>query len=245
MVLVFSLLGTNALIALIAFVWLAMRTPGAMRRWGSTCVLVVSHTQTFGLLARLQLEWPPAVRELMSALSLNIGWMRPECMARRDGGDRFFFWYALVMCTAAVTLQLAPQVVVCMCRQRRSAAMHTRRQDGVRAAFGLSLIFALLFISTLGIAMELGGRLAQATQWFSRPTATPTVDARSEPPVSQLRRRLEICDNTCEDPHSCQGVEALCPRGHANNGICEDDGPGVDELHIAALWAPTAPAVRG
>ena len=60
MILTLSLLGTGALGALTAIAWVALRNPRAVRRWGSTCVLVVNHAQTVGLLARLHLEWPPA-----------------------------------------------------------------------------------------------------------------------------------------------------------------------------------------
>ena len=65
MIITLSVLSIGALGALGAFSWAAVRRQGAGRRWGSTCVLIISHFQTLGLLARLNLDWPPAVRELL------------------------------------------------------------------------------------------------------------------------------------------------------------------------------------
>lgn len=45
-----------ALVALLAFICFVVRKPAALKRWVSTIVIVINHTQTISVISSLQLD---------------------------------------------------------------------------------------------------------------------------------------------------------------------------------------------
>ena len=78
------------LIAISLYIRLMLRNPDAVKKWVSTTVIVIGHTQTLSLIGLLKLGWPKRVEVVTDAIALdlvNLGGTKPECFFQALGEE--------------------------------------------------------------------------------------------------------------------------------------------------------------
>ena len=107
------------LIIIGVFVRMAAKYTSAMRRWVSTCLLILGHAQTLAVIGGLGLEWPESVLAIMRAFKLDIGLAQPECYSGTLVGDDLFWLYSLCVCGVATMLLVTPRLAILVGRACR------------------------------------------------------------------------------------------------------------------------------
>jgi len=127
-------LAAAALLAVGVFVGIAARSPGAMRRWVSTTVILITHVQTVSILSSLHLQWPVWVKRVTATLSFDVVSLPSSSCLFNSGGEAVFPVAALAVCGGVLVVDMLFVCATLSCRHEETAA---------RYEVVLSLVFSL------------------------------------------------------------------------------------------------------
>lgn len=123
------------------------RRPPGLKRWVSTCAILVSHVQSLAILGSLPLEWPLLVQRLLAAVGLDALHI-PEVSCLFPSGEGFTAaggstqgWaYPLIVCGLAVAALIVLIVAVAIARARGLADLSDSLELALSIAFALPLV---------------------------------------------------------------------------------------------------------
>ena len=130
-------LAALALLALAGVVKVALGNGDATRRWLSTLVIILNHTQTLSIIGSLSLQWPPTVIAILRFFRLDISLMRVECFEIMNDAQRLFWLYSFVLCCLFLLLLILPTLVAAVRTVRHvtlSGSGRTVETKGLRSA---------------------------------------------------------------------------------------------------------------
>jgi len=197
-------LAAAALLAVGVFVGIAARSPGAMRRWVSTTVILITHVQTVSILSSLHLQWPVWVKRVTATLSFDVVSLPSSSCLFNSGGEAVFPVAALAVCGGVLVVDMLFVCATLSCRHEETAA---------RYEVVLSLVFSLQLTTSW---RHVSAPSLLHSCCCSRRACSPSISIGVLPPSAAVRA-LESgsCRGTCclaavfiTQSHDCSSVRS-------------------------------------
>ena len=162
-------LGLVSLLAI--YITLMLRHPQALKRWGSSVEIILSHTRTMVILSELQVEWPRSVQAILAGPDLTLlpdllDLPSAACFVNVGGSP---FWQFANSVLWSVVLAFGALLLVQQVARSRDPNFADRLEYVLALAFGMQLprMLSLSFSVIFEVGSALGRRATYVAAVFA------------------------------------------------------------------------------